>query len=113
MTREQLLKNYENTSDEMKNDFIEWITICNYMDEQDFNNLFSLSELNEVEFFRIIDFLWKQECFNILFMLMARHIKRFNHEDWIVLNDLELDTNLLKRIKRLNKFNDFKIPKLL
>ena len=111
MTKEQLMMKYKLTSDEMKNDFVEWVTICNYMDEQDFNNLFRLVELNEEEFFRIIDFLLKQECFNILFMLMARHMNRFNHEDWGPIQNI--GENTIMRLNRLKEFVDFKIPGLL
>lgn len=111
MTREQLKINYEHTSNEMKNDFVEWITICNYMDEQDFNNLFKLSEISENDFFRIINFLWKQECFYILFMIIAHHINRFEHKDWVYSD--EINPWMISRINRLNTFKDFKIPKII
>lgn len=111
MIREQLKTNYVSTNDDMKSDFIEWLTICNYMDEKDFNNLFNLKKLNEKDFFSIVDFLWKQECYSILFMLMARHFHRFKHDTWDFPE--EMNSNIDSRIIRVSNFEDFNVPKLV
>lgn len=112
MIRERLKENYQKTSETKRCDFVEWVIICNYMDNEDFNNLFRLEELNEGEFFSIIDFLCKQECYMTLFMIIARHLKRFQSEDISFIQDTELIDNIEERFEKLKEFKDFAIPML-
>ena len=113
MVYEELKKNYEKTEDSLKADFIEWLVICNYMDQIDFENLFRLETLSEAEFFSITDFLWQQECFMTLFMIMAHHMKRFQHEDLNNFEEVDISESTEERIKKLNSFKCFKVPKML
>ena len=112
MIRERLKENYQKTSETKRCDFVEWVIICNYMDNEDFHNLFRLEELNEGEFFSIIDFLCKQECYMTLFMIIARHLKWFQNEDISFIEDTELIVDIERRIERLKEFKDFVIPEL-
>ena len=108
--KERLKENYWKANDTKKVDFVEWIVICEYMDSDDFNNLFRLEELNEGEFYSIVDFLCQQECYITLFMLIARHLKRFQKEDISFLDDITLSDYFEERIEKLKGFTDFAIP---
>lgn len=110
--KERLKENYNNNKDTMKTDFLEWIVICQYMSDSDFNNLFRLEELSEQEFFNIVEFLYRQECYIILFMVIARHIKRFQNNDISFIDDIDFIDRFDERLERLKDFKDFSIPLL-
>ena len=42
MIKERLKENYNDSCTLERDDFAEWLIICNYMDEEDFNKLFNL-----------------------------------------------------------------------
>ena len=110
--KKRLKENYNNNKDNMKVDFIEWITICQYSDNHIFDNLFRLDELSEQEFFDVVEFLYRQECYIVLFMLIARHIKRFQSKDISFIDDIDLIDSFSERLERLKDFKDFSIPLL-
>lgn len=111
--KEQLKEMYLKNSDTMKTDFIEWLVVCQYMNDDDFENLFRIEDLTEQEFFCVVEFLYRQECYILLFMLIARHLKRFKKEDIGFLEEISLRDCFAQRIDRLKDFKDFTVPRFL
>ena len=112
MVKERLRNNYNESCDLEKYDFAEWLIICNYMEEEDFNKLLDLENLNRKEFLEIIDFLYQQECFITLFKIIARYINRFQNRNINFIDDIKLISDFESRLEKLSAFTNFSIPKL-
>lgn len=103
MTKQEIGEKYLQLDSFDKTLFAELLVCCEYMDSYDFNNLFKMGEISESEFFSIFDFLYHQDCFLMLFKLMAKHIDKIQFQELSFLEDVELNDCFNNKLDRIFK----------
>ena len=69
--------------------YIEYLTIMNYMPDEDFNNMLNIKYATDAEFMSILDFYYRYDCYLMLFKLL-----RDNRKDRLVNPDVEEIKNM-------------------
>lgn len=69
--------------------YIEYLTIMNYMPDEDFNNMLNIKDATDAEFMSILDFYYRYDCYLMLFKLL-----RDNRKDRLVNPDVEEIKNM-------------------
>lgn len=106
MDKEQMLERFYLQDDEGKDMLLEKLIFCQFSDEHDFENYFRLDELNEGELFCLISFLYKQDCFLMLFDIMEKYRERLISYDVSTIKEMEFSEEFIERFKRLDNFEN-------
>lgn len=92
MTHQELIERYDRFGllEWDKRLYVEYLTIMNYMSDEDFNNRFHIKDISDSEFMSILDFYYEHKCFLMLFKLLRDHRKeRFVHPDIEDIEDIK------------------------
>ena len=103
MTHEKLLETYEQfgaiTLERCL--YIEYILFCNFAPEKEFNNYFNIKEINDSEFFNLVDFLYNQNCYNLLYRILRDNRERITtNPDINALKNIDFHSGIDKRMER-------------
>lgn len=102
MRIEKLLKELYTQDEIGKEIILEKFVFCQFSDEQIFENYFKIDELGERELFRLIGFLYHQDCFFMISDIVNRHQGRFlSHRDSL-LKEIDFSERFHSRIARLS-----------
>lgn len=110
MDREETKKRYKQLCSTERTFLAEVYEVCNNLSSDVFGNLFKIEDLSEGDFFCIVDFLYYNECFVLLYQLMANYPERFMCLDLFVSGDIEMRDDLEERLERFLKELPFLIP---
>lgn len=103
MTKNELIERYESFGvvEWDKQLYIEYLTIINYMPDEDFNNMFDVENITDSEFMSILDFYYKYDCYLMMFKLLRDHRKaRLVKPDVEEIKNMELRDDIEERMKR-------------
>ena len=103
MTHEELIERYNafGVVEWDKQLYIEYLTILNYMPNEDFENLFRVEEISDADFLSLLDFYYQYDCYLILFKLLRDHRKkRLVKPDVEEIRKMQLRDDLEERMKR-------------
>ena len=77
MTHEELIKRYNSYGMEERDKqlFIEYLTVLNYMPDEDFSNVLNIENISDAEFLSILDFYYQQDCYLMLYKLLRDYMK--------------------------------------
>ena len=103
MTYEKLVEMYEQLSTNTFERclYIEYILFCNFASENEFNNYFNIEEIKDAEFFKLVDFLYDHNCYNLLYRLLRDNRERTTkNPDKSVLENIDFHSCIDKRMKK-------------
>lgn len=103
MGKEELEERYHALDEKSREKFLEKIAFCNFSDERDFENYFSLETLEESELDCLTSFLYQQDCFLMLLDIPGRYRKRFASHDLTLLDEVDFSDRFSSRWDRLEK----------
>ena len=101
MTHEELIKRYNSYGMEERDKqlFMEYLTILNYMPDEDFSNILNIENISDAEFLSIFDFYYQQDCYLMLFKLLRDYKeKRLVRPDAEEIKCMELRKDLEERM---------------
>lgn len=87
------------SQDEDKDILLEKLVFCQFADKYDFENYFRIKELEEGELFRLISFLYHQDCFLMLLDIMNRYKERFVSHNTSFLKELDFSEQFISRLE--------------
>lgn len=104
MTYKGLEEGYENfgCKESDKQLFMEYLTIMNYMPEEDFSNFFHLESITDAEFYSILDFCYHQDCYLVLYKLLRDNRERLVRPDMEEIKGMALRGDLDERMRSFN-----------
>ena len=103
MTYEKFMEMYEQLSTNTFERclYIEYILFCNFASENEFNNYFRIEEIKDTEFFKLVDFLYNHNCYNLLYRLLRNNRERIiSNPDINILKDVNFRSDIDKRMER-------------
>ena len=103
MTHDKLMETYEQFGEITFERclYIEYILFCNFASEKEFNNYFNVKNINDSEFFELIDFLYQHNCYNLLYRLLRDNRERITTNPNInALKNINLHSSIDKRMER-------------
>ena len=106
MDKKELQKKYEEQDSTGRELLLEKLAFCKFADRYDFENYFSISELNDSELLCFASFLYQQDCFLMLMDMLERHKEKFVLADRSLLRELEPDDALMERLSRIGVLSD-------
>lgn len=102
MDKEEVLREFYIQDKKEKEMMLEKFVFCHFSSEKDFENYFRIDELEEGELFRLISFLYHQDCFLMIMDIISRHKSRFlSHRDSF-LGEISFSKRFYSRLERLN-----------
>lgn len=101
MTYKGLEERYESFGSEEsdKQLFMEYLSILNYMPEEDFSNLFHMESITDAEFYSILDFCYHQDCYLVLYKLLKDNRERLVKPSIEEIKGMALREDLEERMK--------------
>ncbi len=82
--------------------FIEYLTVLNYMPDEDFSNVLNIENISDAEFLSILDFYYQQDCYLMLFKLLRDYKeKRLVRPNMEEIKCMKLRKDLEERMQRL------------
>lgn len=103
MTYEKLVEMYEQLSVNAFERclYIEYILFCNFASEIEFNNYFRIEEIEDSEFFKLVDCLYNHNCYNLLYRLLRNNRERIvTNPNINILKDIDFRSDIDKRMER-------------
>lgn len=99
-----LVERYESFGSEEsdKQLYMEYLTILNYMPEEDFSNLFHIESITDAEFYSILDFCYQQDCYFMLYKLLKDNRERLVKPSIEEIKGMEFREDLEERMKSLD-----------
>lgn len=110
MDKEETKKRYKQLCRTERTFLAEVYEVCNNLNSDVFGNLFKIGDLSERDFFCIVDFLYHNDCFVLLYQMMASYPERFMCLDLLVSRDTEVRDDLEERLERFLKHLPFFYP---
>ena len=104
MTHEELIKRYKSygMEEREKQLFIEYLTVLNYMPDEDFSNVLNIENISDAEFLSILDFYYQQDCYLMLYKLLRDYKeKRLVRPNMEEIKCMKLRKDLEERMQRL------------
>ena len=106
MDKKELQKKYEEQDGTGRELLLEKLAFCKFADNDDFENDFRISELNDSELLCLASFLYHQECYLMLMDMMNRYKERFILADSSQLQEFESEDALMERLSRIGVLSD-------
>lgn len=102
MTNKELAEKWESfgNCDFDKTLYQEYVTFCNYASKEEFDNYFRIKEVDNYDFFSLLDFFYNNDCFNMMFRLLRDNRERLVIPDVEAVADIELKDHIDERMKR-------------
>lgn len=102
MTQEDLYKRWKafGKTDHDKSLYLEYVSLCNFISDEDFYYYLHPEEAAEAQFFSVIDFLYQQECYILLYRFLRDNKDRLVFPDFRIIEGIQIRTDIEERFKK-------------
>ncbi len=102
MTEKELLKKWSafGAVDYDKSLFIEHVYLCNFISDEDFYYYLHPNEATEAQFLSVLDFLYHQDCYMLLYQFLRDNKDRLLFPDFEQLKGIMIRADIEERLKR-------------
>lgn len=101
MKNKKLVKKLKKIKNEEHRElFMEYIIFCNNAPQELFENYFRIKETDDLEFFSILEFLFKNDCYYMIYRLLEDNRDKMLQLYEEVIEELELKKSFKQRIQR-------------
>ncbi len=97
MTIKEIHERWEEITPYDKSLYIEYICFCNNAGDEDFYYYLHPNEATEAQFLSVLDFLYAQDCYALLYRFLRDNRDRLVYPDFDLLEGIELREDLEKR----------------
>lgn len=102
MTKKELDKRLRSFGDDFdKTLFQEYVSFCNNSSEYEFDLYFNQKEIDNMDFFTLLDVMYENDCYNMLYRLLRDNRERLVIQDLNSLKKMKINKNLDERMERL------------
>lgn len=102
MTKQKLYEKWKNLGelDFDKSLFIEYVSLCNFMSDDDFHFYLNPDKATDAEFFSVLDFLYQQDCYILLYRFLRDNQKRIIFPDFSIMDGIKIRADIEKRFEK-------------
>lgn len=102
MTNQDLYERWKSFGaiDHDKSLYIEYVCLCNFISDEDFYYFLHPDEASEAQFFSVLDFLYQQECYMLLYRFLRDNKNRLIYPDFNIIKGIEIREGIEKRFER-------------
>lgn len=102
MTKAELYDNWKSfgASEHDKSLYIEYIKVCNFISDENFYFYLNPDEATDKQFMEILDFLYTQKCFMLMYRFLRDNKSRLIYPDFINIEETEINEKIEERFKR-------------
>lgn len=81
--------------------FQEYISFCNNSTQYEFDLYFKQKEIDDMDFFTLLDVMYENDCYNMLYRLLRDNRERLVIKNLNSLKNMKINKNLDERMERL------------
>lgn len=98
MTIKEIRKRWEDHTPYDQSLYIEYLSLCNYASDEDFYNYLHPDEATEAQFLSVLDFLYDQDCYALLYRFLRDNRERLIYPDFRLIEGIKLRKDIKKRL---------------
>lgn len=80
--------------------YIEYLSLCNQASDEDFYYYLHPGEATEAQFTSVLDFLYDQDCYALLYRFLRNNRERIIYPDFSLIEGMEIREDINKRFDK-------------
>lgn len=100
MTIKEIRERWEEYTPYDKSLYIEYLSLCNYASDEDFYFYLHPNEASEAQFTSVLDFLYDQDCYALLYRFLRDNRKRVIYPEFSLIEGMEIREDIQKRFDK-------------